>query len=90
MQESWSGEMEKHIENLPVYGKQKTNVPSQGKISVSFKRVKKYPAEKQCEASLLALQLNWHSTRTLCSKKKTTLLEVDSDSMGEVSCAKPF
>lgn len=49
--------MEKHSENLAVYGKQKTNVPSQGKISVSFKSVKKYPAEKQCEASLLALQV---------------------------------
>lgn len=64
------------------------NVHSQGKISVSLKSVKKCPGEKPREVA--CLQLNWHSTRTLCSKKKNTLLEVDSDSVGQGSCKKLF
>lgn len=54
MKECWSGEMEKHCENLGVYGKQKMYIPSQRKISVSLKRVKKCPTEEPCEVPLLA------------------------------------
>lgn len=47
--------MEKHSENLAVYEKKKKNAPSQWKLSISFKSVKKCTAEKpHC---LLAIKL---------------------------------
>lgn len=38
--------MEKHSENLSVYGEKKENAPSQWKISISFESVKKCATEK--------------------------------------------